>query len=118
MPISQDRLIALINITDSVLTLVERQRASVTIEVRAAIDAFYAGTASHRTALASELLSRLQAVEAIVSAPILSGEAIATLAREREHFRITSKRNALVARGMRRSRLRSAQHTQNTGETL
>lgn len=96
MPIAQDRILALIAIADEILQLHSKLRTLISAETQAATNDYYEAEAQGQDALASAsstILSRLQAIEAIVNEPYLSPAAIETLSREREHFRLTRARN-------------------------
>lgn len=106
MPISQDRLLALISIADEVLKLHANFRTLIAAETQAATKDYYLAEAQGQAelaALSTTILSRLQAVEAVVNEPSLSVAAIETLSREREHFRLTrAKNNRARSNAMRR----------------
>lgn len=103
MALTQDRIIALIDVADALLASRERLEGAANAELSAALDAFYESV-GNENALASEMLARLQSVVALISASVLSATMIATLAREREHFRLARSKNEAAARSMRRRR--------------
>jgi hypothetical protein len=100
MPITQDRLMALISVADEVLEYHKNLRKLVTQETKLATDEFYSN------APPTQILAHLQQVEALINEPYLSPTSIETLAREREHFRLTKLRNdrAKIAATKRRNK--------------
>jgi hypothetical protein len=100
MPISQDRLLALISIVDEVLGAHTRLRGLISQETQEATAEYHQLGA---TSVAS-ILAHLQSAEALANEPYLSPTSIETLAREREHFRLTRARNIRARESANRKR--------------
>jgi hypothetical protein len=100
MPITQDRLLALIQIVDEAITSQRQLKSMIKTYTQEAIEAFY----SNQETSSSKLLAYIQAIDAAIAEPLLSPEAIEILSREREHFRLKQKSNIRAARAMKRSR--------------
>lgn len=92
MPISQDRLIALIEVADELRDARDRLAATAQEELDAALTEFYASD-GNEIPLAGEILAHLQAVVALISSSPISLRAGEILSREREHFRLTRTAN-------------------------
>lgn len=104
MPITQDRLTALISIVDEALTNFQRLTETIAAEVNEALTEFYSNSGSNNP-LAASMLARLQQIEALASEPRISYRSTEVIATEREHFRVKRSANSRAAASMRRLRL-------------
>lgn len=115
MAILQERLTALIKITDELASQSSHVRNLISRETRLSINEFYEtmndmnASASDLRSLASNLLARLQAIESYTLETNLSSSSIITLTQEREHIRLTSGRN-------KRARQRALLRKSNYGD--
>jgi hypothetical protein len=107
MPITQDRVLSLLDIIDE---LREKQRLitnTISKEMSTSLDTFYKKDGNSNS-LAQDLLASLQAIESLVSGPTLTQESIIILTRESEHFRLRKRSNERAAKSMQRKRNNNA----------